>query len=111
MYTFVIVIHMIVSLLLITVILIQQGRGGGLLESISGIESLFGTKTNAFLTRTTAILATLFIITCLGLTFLSVQRSKSLMERTDSAPTSSKIPEAKTMGETNQTPSPELPKQ
>ncbi|MEW6170979.1 MAG: preprotein translocase subunit SecG [Candidatus Omnitrophota bacterium] len=110
MYTFVIVIHMIVSLLLITVILIQQGRGGGLLESISGIESLFGTKTNAFLTRTTAILATLFIITCLGLTFLSVQRSKSLMERTGivsspSAPQTTSPVQGKTTGETNQQPS------
>lgn len=81
MYTLVIIVHMAVSLLLITVILIQQGRGGGLLDSVSSIESIFGTKTNSFLTKTTTVLAILFITTCLGLTFLSTQRSKSLMER------------------------------
>lgn len=77
----VIAIHVVVCIMLIVVVLIQSGRGGGLVESFSGIESVFGTKTNAFLTRTTGILATLFILTCLTLAFLSLRQSRSLMGR------------------------------
>lgn len=76
----IIVIHVIICVLLIIVILIQAGRGGGLVESLSGIESMFGTKTNTFLTRTTTVLATLFLITCLSLAFLSAKQSRSLMK-------------------------------
>ena len=78
---FVIAIHVIVCFLLIALVLIQRGRGGGLLESFSGVESMFGTKTNAFLTRMTTILSIVFFITCLGLAVLSVRQSKSLMPR------------------------------
>jgi len=83
MFLFLIVIQVIVSFLLITLILMQSGRGGGLVESFSGVESMLGAKTNVFLVRVTAILATLFLLNCLVLTYLSSQRSKSLMEGQD----------------------------
>ena len=79
MFTLVITIHVIVCILLIGIILIQAGRGGGLVETLSGVESMFGTKTSALLTRATAILSTLFFITCVGLALLSVRQSRSLM--------------------------------
>ena len=75
----VITIHVIICALLITIILIQAGRGGGLVEGFSGVESMFGPKTSNFLTRMTSILSTLFFITCIGLAFLSARQSKSLM--------------------------------
>ncbi len=77
---FIIVIHVIACVSLIVIVLIQRGKGGGLLESFSGLETMFGTKTSAFLTKTTTIFSVIFFITCLLLTFLSVKRSKSLME-------------------------------
>lgn len=76
----IITIHVIVCALLIVIILIQRGRGGGLAESFSDVESMFGTKTNAFLTRTTTVLSILFFITCLSLAILSVKASRSLMK-------------------------------
>ena len=76
----VISIHVIACTLLIIIILIQRGRGGGLAESFSGVESMFGTKTNAFLSRTTTVLSTIFFITCLTLAVLSVRQSRSLMK-------------------------------
>ena len=79
MMTLIITIHVIACALLIALILIQRGRGGGLVESFSGVESMFGTKTNAFLTRTTTVLSVLFFITCLSLAVLSVKQSRSLM--------------------------------
>lgn len=75
----IIVIHVIVCMGLIALVLIQRGRGGGLVESLSGVESMLGTKTSAFLTRATTILSIVFFITCLSLAVLSVRQSKSLM--------------------------------
>lgn len=77
--TLIIIIHVIICVGLIGLVLIQRGRGSGLVESFSGVESMFGTKTNAFLTRTTTILSILFFITCLSLAILSVRQSRSLM--------------------------------
>lgn len=73
-------IHVIVCIGLIGIVLIQAGRGGGLSETFSGAESIFGTKTNALLTRATSIFAVIFFITCLTLAFVSKQHSKSLIE-------------------------------
>jgi preprotein translocase subunit SecG len=79
MMTFFIVIHVFACVVLITLVLIQRGRGAGLVESFAGVESMFGTKTSAFLTRTTTIMSVVFFMTCLALAVLSVRQSKSLM--------------------------------
>lgn len=98
----IITIHVIVCALLITLILIQRGRGGGLAESFSDVESVFGTKTNAFLTRTTTVLSVIFFITCLSLAVLSIKQSRSLMSNTQTLPAGKAMPLQ---------PSAELPKQ
>lgn len=79
--TFIIVIHVVVCIALIGLVLIQRGRGSGLVESFHSVESMFGTKTNTFLTRTTTILSIIFFFTCLSLAVLSVRQSKSLMSK------------------------------
>jgi preprotein translocase subunit SecG len=79
MMTVLIIIHVIACIVLIALVLIQRGRGAGLVESFAGVESMFGTKTSTFLTRTTTIMSIVFFITCLGLAVLSVRQSKSLM--------------------------------
>ncbi len=84
----IIAVHGIVCALLITIILVQRGRGGGLAESFSGVESMFGTKTSAFLTRTTTVLSIMFFATCLSLAFFSARQSRSLLKDI-------KIPETK----------------
>lgn len=81
MFVIVIIIHVIVCIALIFFVLIQSGRGGGLIESFSSAESIFGTKTNTFVTKTTTILAITFFITCLALAFFSIQQNKSIVER------------------------------
>jgi preprotein translocase subunit SecG len=80
MYTFVLVVHVIVVVVLIGIILIQRGRSGGLVEALGGVESIFGTKTSSLLVRLTVILATVFFITSISLAYLSKQRSASLMD-------------------------------
>lgn len=69
MQTVLLVIYLMVVLALIGVVLIQRSEGGGLgIGGGSGFMSARGTA-NA-LTRTTAILATLFFVLALGMTIL-----------------------------------------
>ena len=75
MQTVLIVIHLMIVLALVGVVLIQRSEGGGLgVGGGSGFMSARGTA-NA-LTRTTAILATLFFMTSLGLGLLARYESK-----------------------------------
>lgn len=70
MQTVLIVIHLMIVLALVGIVLIQRSEGGGLgIGGGSGFMSARGTA-NA-LTRTTAILATLFFLTSLGLGILA----------------------------------------
>ena len=100
MMTLIILIHVAVCALLITLVLVQRGRGGGLVESFQGVESMFGTRTNAFLTRTTTILSVIFFITCLSLAILSVKQSKSLLRN-------AKVPAAPVSGAVTEAPKPQ----
>ena len=75
MQTVLLVIYLMVVLALIGVVLIQRSEGGGLgIGGGSGFMSARGTA-NA-LTRTTAILATLFFVLALGMGILSKYESK-----------------------------------
>lgn len=88
MFVFMISVHVIVSLFLVFVILIQSGRGGGLSQEFGGssTQTILGTKTATFLTRTTTVCAALYIITSLSLAIMSAKRGKSLMEFTPPEP-------------------------
>ena len=83
MYIFLMIIHVIVCFVLIFVVLLQAGRGGGFSEMVGGgqPQSIFGTQTNAFMTRATEVCAVLFIVTSLSLGILTSQKSKSLVEK------------------------------
>ena len=83
LYGFIIAIHILVSLVLIAVILLQAGRGGGLSDTFGGssTQTLFGTKTSVFLTRATAASAIIYIMTCLTLAVLTSHRGRSLVSQ------------------------------
>ena len=80
LYPLVLVVHVFVCFVLIAVILLQAGRGGGLTEAFGGAaQSMFGTRGALYLTRATTVCAIVFMLTSLGLAFLSAQRGHSLM--------------------------------
>jgi preprotein translocase subunit SecG len=62
MFTFLLIIHMIIAAAMVAVILMQRSEGGGL--GVGGSSSGLMTARGAadFLTRATAILATLFVV-------------------------------------------------
>lgn len=86
-YWLVIAIHVIASLMLIAVILLQAGRGGGLSETFggAGTQTILGTKTSVFLKRATAVSAVVYILTCLTLAVLTGHQGRSLVSRGSAA--------------------------
>lgn len=87
----VLVFHLIISVALVGIILVQRSEGGGL--GIGGGQGGMGSLasvrgTASFLTRTTAILATIFIITSLTLAILARDTGgpKSILEVQSEAP-------------------------
>ena len=82
MYSILIVVHVIISLFLIAVILLQAGKGGGLSDTFGGsqMQNLFGTKSTTVLTRLTAVCAIGFIVTCISLAIISSHRARSIID-------------------------------
>jgi preprotein translocase subunit SecG len=78
-----IVAYLVVALLLIGLVLIQQGKGADMGASLGGggSNTVFGSSGSGnFLTRSTAILATLFFIISLLLGSLSASSEKAVDE-------------------------------
>lgn len=73
MFTLVLIVHVIVSLVLIFVVLLQSGKAGDLASAFGGggSQTAFGTRGAAtVLTRATTICAVLFMITSLSLAIM-----------------------------------------
>lgn len=85
--TLVLVVHVIAALGVIGLVLLQHGKGADMGAAFGGGSSgsLFGATGSAnFLSRATAILATVFFLTSLGLAYLATHKpreSGGVMER------------------------------
>ena len=67
MFTFLLILQALVALVMITVILMQRSEGGGLASGGSPSGLMTARGASDFLTRTTAISATLFIVLSIAL--------------------------------------------
>ena len=83
MENFILVLNIILAVLLIGVILIQRSEGGALGLGVSQDNFISSRSASSFLTKTTAIIATLFIITSISLTIISKEEfsSTSVLEK------------------------------
>ena len=82
-YEVLVIVYLIVAVMLIGFVLIQQGKGAGMGASFGsgGSNTVFGsTGSGNFLTRTTAILATLFFVISLILGNQTADKEKSVDE-------------------------------
>ena len=82
-YEILVIVYLIVAVMLIGFVLIQQGKGAGMGASFGsgGSNTVFGsTGSGNFLTRTTAILATLFFVISLILGNQTAEKEKSVDE-------------------------------
>jgi preprotein translocase subunit SecG len=85
-FNMVLLIHVVAGLVMIGLILMQHGKGADMGAAFGGgaSGSLFGSSGSAnFLSRTTAVLATVFFITSLSLAYLvsnAPRESSSIMK-------------------------------
>ena len=104
------VFHVITAIIIVVLILLQKGKGADMGSAFGAGASgtMFGSKGSAnFLSRSTAVLATIFFITSLTLAYLNkgtvVQNNDSILDtiniieeddqKNDSSPVSPQIPE------------------
>ena len=85
MENFILILNIILAILLIGVILLQRSEGGALGLGISQDNFISSRSAGSLLTKTTAILAALFIITSILLTIISKEEfsSTSVLEKVE----------------------------
>ena len=85
MENFLLIFDIIVAVLLIGTVLLQKSEGGALGLGVSQDNFISSRSAGSFLTKTTAILAALFIITSISLTIISKEEfsSKSVLEKVE----------------------------
>jgi len=79
METFVLVIHVLTAIALCGLVLLQHGKGADVGAAFGGgaSGSIFGATGSAnFLSRTTAILAAVFFLSSMGLTYFSSRKTE-----------------------------------
>lgn len=94
MFQIILAIHILIALVLIVLVLLQHGKGADAGANFGGggsASSMFGSRGSAtFLSRLTAIMATLFFVTSLTLAYLGGQQAKGYQsvtkELTEPAP-------------------------
>ena len=90
--------HVVIALSIIGLVLLQHGKGADMGSGFGGgaSGSLFGATGSAnFLSRTTAVLATAFFLSSLGLAYLATSKPQtggSVMESVKEAPAEGKAP-------------------
>jgi preprotein translocase subunit SecG len=92
--------HVFLAVAIIALVLLQRGKGAdaGAAFGAGASGTVFGSRgTTSFLSRSTAVLATLFFLTSLGLAYLAGQRTEpgSILDRapvTAPAPAADEVP-------------------
>ena len=97
MTTVIVIIHILVSIALIAVILVQRGQGADMGASFGGgsSQTLFGSRgSGSFLGKLTGGLAATFMMTSLTLAFFTQQNTASVVESTIVTPVQQDTPTA-----------------
>jgi preprotein translocase subunit SecG len=82
MFILVVTIHIIVSLVIVGLVLLQAGKGADIGSAFggSGSQAVFGSMgTPTVLGKATAVIAAVFMITSFGLSIMSHRRAVSIM--------------------------------
>jgi preprotein translocase subunit SecG len=94
LYTFLIILHILICLVLILIVLLQAGKGADMGAAFGGSsQTVFGSSgAGTFLGKMTAGVAILFMLTSLALTYTASHRSSSLMDRSKRPVTGQALP-------------------
>ena len=85
MENIILALNIILAILLVVIILLQKSEGGALGLGVSQDSFISSRSAGSFLTKATAIIATLFIITSISLTIISKEEysSSSVLEKVE----------------------------
>ena len=78
MENFILVLNIVLAVLLVLAILLQKSEGGALGIGASQDSYISSRSASNFLTKVTAIIATLFIVTSISLTVITKQETKTI---------------------------------
>lgn len=94
MYTFVTIVHIFASLVLVLVVLLQAGKGANMGAAFGGSsQTVFGSSgAGTFLGKMTAAVAIIFMITSLTLTYNASRKGSSLFEHSPAPVARQEIP-------------------
>ena len=83
MENIILILNIVLAILLVAVVLLQKSEGGALGLGASQESFISSRSASSFLTKTTAIIATFFIITSISLTIMSKEKfsSSSVLEK------------------------------
>ena len=83
MENIILVLNIILAVLLVAIILLQKSEGGALGIGVSQDSFISSRSAGGFLSKATAVIATLFIITSISLTIMSKEEfsSSSVLEK------------------------------
>ncbi len=82
MNVFITIVHVLVCIVLILVVLLQAGKGANMGAAFGGSsQTVFGSSgAGSFLGKMTTLVAAVFMLTSLTLSYFSVSKSSSIME-------------------------------
>ena len=80
LFSFLLVVHFVIALALVTVILMQRSEGGGLTGGGSPAGLMSARGASDFLTRSTAILSTVFVVLSIALAVLAATRHSTAVD-------------------------------
>ena len=86
MENFLLVVNLALAVILVLLILIQKSEGGALGIGVSQDNFMFSRTAGNFMTKATAVIATLFIICSLALTIISrgeLMPTSSVLDKTE----------------------------
>lgn len=93
MYQAFMVVHVLIALAIIGLVMLQQGRGADAGAGFGGASnSVFGARgASSFLSRTTAILASVFFVSSLALAYMAGNKDNKKADIMDAAQTSNPV--------------------
>jgi len=95
MFTLLVILHILVSLVIIGLVLLQSGKGADIGSAFGGTgsQAVFGSMgTPTVLGKLTTAVAVLFMVTSFSLTMLSHKRAATIMPATAPPPASAPAP-------------------
>jgi preprotein translocase subunit SecG len=94
MYGFLVVLHILVSVVLVLTVLLQAGRGAELGAAFGGMgQTTYGRGQTTFIAKFTTGVAVVFMVTSLSLAFLTMERtSGSVLATGTAAPAAGQSP-------------------